>query len=1319
MTTTLVKRPARLAPPERTSTALEIATPPSRGQSPPAIAGAGMMMMPVLGGTGAITMALTQRDRPIVAVSAFLVLIGAIAIGAMMLIAQRSGTRRQVREARERYFDYIESMRHTVREQIGSQRAEQAWRHPRADQLYDVARDHTRRWERRPFHEDFLTLRIGTGDVPLAAGLTLDADTGPLNDFDPVCLQAAQELQERYAILRDQPITIELGSCGQTSVVGRPDARRALLVQALAQLVALHGPNDVQLAIVRADRTASAWDWVKWLPHTQEPALLDGDVPARRVASSVHAMAEMLETELETRLDRRARARGGEHVQASHLVVVVDGDGLPTGQHLSPPDTTVGWAELGVHVISLVDVPNQEPETVDLRLEIDDHGTVRSSTRSAVFRLDVLPPGAEVAIARQVSAMRLTLDEAGEDGLTTTVGLPEILGVDDPARLSLQRTWRPRALRDLLRVPIGVGSNGQSVALDLKESAHGGMGPHGLVVGATGSGKSEMLRTLVSSLVIGHGPDRLALMLVDFKGGATFAPLEGIPHLAGMITNLQDDLTLVDRMRDALYGEMQRRQEVLKRAGNLPNVTVYQDRIDAGEALEPLPHLLVIVDEFSELLTAKPDFAELFVAIGRIGRSIGVHLLLASQKLETGKIRGLESHLSYRIGLRTFSESESRDAIGVPDAYHLPPEPGGGYLKVDTTVFERFKAAMVSDPYVPPSAGPRTVVPVVPFVATNGLGQWVADQTAASSHAEAPVPDDDADSVLDVLARQLIDSGAPRVNQVWLDPLPAHLSLAEVTDLEERGEVATMAAAIGRVDDAAKQRQFPLLWDFTGAGSNLLVLGSPATGKSVLLASLVGSLALRYAPGDVVVYAIDFGGGLLHGLRDLPHVASVTGRTDPEMIQRTINDVLTVLEGRESLFREHGLTSMRQLRQARADGHVPADVPGDVFLVVDGWGTFRDEYDHLENVIGDIAARGQNYGVHVVLTITQGLQVRMRMQAAFGGQLALRLTDVYDSPFDRKLMDQLPKDVPGRGVTDVDGELLFQTALPLLSPTEDAHGLDAGLGELVELVAQRWGDAAVDRVAVLPPLVRVADIPTPETGDDVVPIGLSELNLGPAGINLFSSSAHLFVLGDGETGKTNLLKLLVRQLVATRSPDELGFVVIDYRRTLLQEVPPEYQLAYITNASDAAAVTAEVGASLRERIPGADVTPEQLRNRSWWSGMDVVVLVDDFDLVATSSGNPLDGFTDLVPQGYDLGFHLVLSRRIGGMARALYDPLVQRLGDIGTPGIMFSGDRSEGRILNNVAPQRLPQGRALYVARGGAASQVQVALVEEDGPSQA
>lgn len=1317
MTTALVKRPARIEPPSTQSAPLSIEAPPMRGQAAPAMAGASMMMMPIMSGTGSITVAITQQGRPIVAVAALLALIGSIAIGVMMMISQRSGTKRQVREGRERYLDYIEALRHTARDQIASQRAEQAWRHPRTDELLDICRDDTRRWERRPSHVDFLSVRLGTGEVPLASGLTLDADTGPLNDFDPVCLQAAQELTQRYASLRAQPITLSLRDLGQTSVIGRPAHRRALATNAVLQLATLHSPNDVEIALVRADDAAAAWDWIKWLPHTQSANALDGDLPARRVTSDVAAMTELLAADLETRLDRAQRSRGGSSTPASHLVVIVDGDGLQPGQHLTSPDPQIPLATLGVHVISLLDSARHEPETVSERIELGDDGSVVVDSREAPFTLDIAPEGVASSIARVLSALRLTVEDASDDGLTDTVGLPEILGVPDPAKLDLLRTWRPRALRDLLRVPIGVGATGNTVVLDLKESAHGGMGPHGLVVGATGSGKSEMLRTLVSSLVIGHGPDRLAMMLVDFKGGATFAAMEHIPHIAGMITNLQDDLTLVDRMRDALYGEMQRRQEILKDAGNLPNVTVYQDRIDAGEPLEPLPHLLVIVDEFSELLTAKPDFAELFVAIGRIGRSIGVHLLLATQKLEMGKIRGLESHLSYRISLRTFSEGESRDAIGVPDAFHLPPEPGSGYLKVDTTVFDRFKAALVSSPYVPPSDGPKTAVPVVPYVAVNGLGAWLAAQQAQidalNGEAHATKSASNA-TVLDVLCEQIAASGSAKVRPVWLEPLPSQLALGELVSLDDTSDPTTCVAVIGTVDDPGHQSQFPLEWDFTGGGANLVISGSPQTGKSTLIRTLILSMSMSYAPGDVIFYCIDYGGGSLSALQRVPHVASVAARVDPERISRTVNDVRAALNHREAMFRDHGLESMAAFRRARAAGTVPEGEPGDIFLIVDGWGTFRDEFDDLDYAIADIAARGTNFGVHVIITVTQNMQVRMRMQGSMGGRLELRINDAYDSEFDRKVMEQIPKEANGRGLTGTrNAALLFQTALPMLELPE-ASADDSAQQTLIDAVLGKWGDRSVTKVEVLPRLVTFDDLPPIQLGDKGVLVGISELNLGPAEIDLHGPDPHLQVYGDGETGKSNLLKLLIKNLVLSRTPDEIGIVVVDYRRSLLDVVPEEYLLTYATGMEQAAAMAAEVSGAIRARVPGPDVTSEQLRNRSWWSGLEVFVIVDDYDLVSTSQGDPLAPLVDLLPQGRDLGFHLVLARRTGGMSRAVFEPMIQRLVDLSAPGFMFSGDRLEGRLIGGHPSRRLPKGRAMYVTRDGATSLVQTARVDDE-----
>lgn len=206
--------------------------------------------------------------------------------------------------------------------------------------------------------------------------------------------------------------------------------------------------------------------------------------------------------------------------------------------------------------------------------------------------------------------------------------------------------------------------------------------------------KSELLRTLVVALAATHSPDELNLVLVDFKGGATFMGFESLPHTSAVITNLADEAVLVERMYDAISGEMNRRQELLRQAGNFANVTDYTAaRLGEREELAPLPALLIVVDEFSELLSEHPDFADLFVAVGRLGRSLGVHLLLASQRLEEGKLRGLDSHLSYRIGLKTFSAGESRQVLGVTDAHHLPSRPGAGYLRTDAETLTRFQAA--------------------------------------------------------------------------------------------------------------------------------------------------------------------------------------------------------------------------------------------------------------------------------------------------------------------------------------------------------------------------------------------------------------------------------------------------------------------------------------------------------------------------------------------------------------------------------------------------------------------------------------------------
>ncbi len=1227
----------------------------------------------MIGSLGALLFVLANPS-PLSIVVGVLFALSSLGLGVGTGYAQHSAQRSRTASDRGRYLDYLRELRVELRDVAARQRQAGLWRHPDPEQLWSVAGSRLRLWERRRSDPDALLVRVGLGRVPLATPLEV-AEPEPLARVDAVADAELRRLLADYRETDGVPLTVPLRCVGVLSVVGDRRRTRDLARAMVASAVTLHPPQDLRV-VVCADPLAE-WEWLKWLPHLGDRRL---DVaPATPAMCDPAGFSMLIGAEASRRHPQGAATTG----HRPHRLVLVDAPGVALDPSWTLLSGLVGPGGLGVTVVNLAGARSAEPPHADIRIELQPSeqgtGLLLGDGEGRLLGAgiaDRLGPKAASALARWLAPWRLGIDD-GDRAMAATVELTELLGVADVAALRPEQLWSGLSAAERLRVPVGVSADGSPLCLDLKEAALGGMGPHGLVVGATGSGKSELLRTLVLALGIRHSPAELALVLVDFKGGAAFAGLQALPHVAGMITNLADDLAMVDRMREALHGELRRRQEMLRAAGDLASIWDYQRaRVDRPD-LAPMPSLVVAVDEFGELLTGRPDFAELFVAIGRMGRSLGVHLLLASQRLEEGRLRGLDSHLSYRIGLRSFSAEDSRAVLGVPDAYQLPPMPGSAYLKVDTTIFTRFKVALASAVYRAPDPAGLGRAAAAPFRALP------AKPVPAPSAHPSPPSGEDLRTVLDVAVSQLAAATAP-VHQVWLPPLPPSILLTAALAVA-RPAPGCLRIPVGLVDKPLAQAQDLLAVDL--ATAHLIVVGGPQSGKSTLLRTLISAAALTVDPTELHVLGVDAGGGGLVALGGLPQVAGIAARLDRDRVRRVVATAAGLLDRRERLFREHRIDGAAAMRAARASGTLPAEDLADVLLVVDGWAAFRNDFEDLEPVLVDLAARGLGYGLHVVIAAGRWGDVRAQLRDAIAGRLELRLADPTDSDVDRRLAQALPPDVPGRGLTR--DRLYFQTALPDLGDGADA---------LVAGVATGWKGPSVPMVRLLPAVLTLAELPDTSRWDGV-PIGMGEVDLGPVLLDLRAGDGSLLILGDSESGKTTLLRTFLRGLQDRYSSGEAVAVLVDYRRTLLDTVDTDHLLGYAGAAPAAAETIAELARLMTQRLPPADVDRDALRTRSWWSGPEVYVVVDDYDLVATPSANPLAPLAELLPQASDIGLHVVLARRVAGISRAMFDVFLGRLRELGCAAILLSGDPAEGPLIGPYRAGEQPSGRGLLLRR--------------------
>lgn len=1080
-------------------------------------------------------------------------------------------------ESRRVYLRHLDALATRARSNAVQQRKHVEFHHPHPEHLVNAV-DAERVWERSAEDPRAFEVRVGTGKSPLCTPVEV-ADPGSPEDLDPVCAVSLRRTVAAVSVVPRMPLVIQLEAFPLVTLAG-PRARD-IARSILAQLAFFHGPETVGLD-VRAEGLEAA----KWLPHTRAPE------------------------------------------QAEFVVAIVDA-GAPEVVAYGDHDC----------VIAVSDDPEAFVHDDALHLTCGD--AIKAVTSAGVERLgdaDQFSAGAAEFIFRNLAFYRRP--DQGASGAGGS-GLLDLLGIDDIDRLAGPAMWPGRDnTRHRLTVPIGTGPDGAPVYLDLKESAHGGMGPHGLCIGATGSGKSELLRTLVVALAATHSPDELNLVLVDFKGGATFLGCEGLPHTSAVITNLADEAILVERMYDAISGEMNRRQELLRSSGNFANVTEYNDaRSSTRPDLDPLPSLLIVVDEFSELLGQHPNFADLFVAVGRLGRSLGMHLLLASQRLEEGKLRGLDSHLSYRIGLRTFSAAESRQVLGVPDAYELPADPGAGYIKTASTELTRFKASYVSGPLMRPAQirSPDTAPRVRFFEGWDDI-----DEPAAAS-----IPDPSTTLLAEIVgaAKETAAERGQQAHTLWLPPLPAQVDLPAVCQ-----DAGDLKASIGLIDDPYHQRQHPLLVDLGASGGHVALAGGPQTGKSMAVRTIVASLCATHSTDQLGFYVIDAGGGDSAVLESLPHVAGVAARTDEEKVRRVVDEVLGIVDKRRAF-------------------------PARTVLVVDGWHALvapDSKLEDLKDALAAIAAEGPAAGVHLIVTTQRWNAIRPNVRDLIGTRLELKLTESMDSLLDRKLQEKLPA-APGRGIIAGGKSMLIAA-----TAKED----------IAHIASQAAGQTPVAALKVLPERIAVDDLSVPENKRGRILLGVGGRDIAPVTLD----RQHLLAVGASGAGKSTLINTVIAAL--SRTPRNAArMVIIDPRRSHLRSADHSMVAAYGGSPDAVKSALADTATTLSARLPGPDITAEQLAERNWWSGPDIYVVIDDLELVGEDSLRPL---LPLIPHAQDIGLHIVAARKFGGTARALLGPFLSAVKDQLPDVVLMSGTREEGALFG-VRPLTLRPGRGIFI----------------------
>ncbi|MFI9616064.1 FtsK/SpoIIIE domain-containing protein [Streptomyces sp. NPDC052023] len=955
----------------------------------------------------------------------------------------------------------------------------------------------TRLWERRRTDADHLLLRVGTGRIP--SEVVLD---------DP---EQDDHKREVTWHIEDAPVALPLKDLGVVGLAGPGDSAQALGRWAVAQTAALHSPMDVQFYVLTENEAHPRWDWVRWLPHARPSGGQDVNVligtDSETVGARVGELTQLLDARQKALKEGGGRPDGGPAFSDPDVVVVWDGSRrlrsmpgvvrlLREGPAVSvyaicldeeerflpgecqavvvaeprrraeddvpaaPQAAAASGAFPSFHAWHLTarhpdEDRNQVPE---LRLRVEQSGARRITD----VRPDFVSPAWCARLSRSLSPLRDISGETEDSALPAASRLLDVLQLEPPTSDAISARWRMGG--QSTTAVIGESYDGP-FGIDLRKD-----GPHGLIAGTTGSGKSELLQTIVAALAVANTPENMTFVLVDYKGGSAFKDCVKLPHTVGMVTDL--DAHLVERALESLGAELKRREHILA-AADAKDIEDYQDLVRRDPSHAPVPRLLIVIDEFASMVRDLPDFVTGLVNIAQRGRSLGIHLLLATQRPSGVVSPEIRANTNLRIALRVTDAGESSDVIDAPDAGHISKStPGRAYVRLGHASLIPFQSGRVGGRR-PGAADPQTLAPWAGQLAWQDLGRPALRKPSTQAREEEEITD--LKVLVDAVREANTALAVPAQHSPWLPALEETLLLDDIPAVRAQG--ALPAAPYGVEDLPADQARRPVAVDFATFG-HLLVGGAPRTGRSQLLRTVAGSLARTNSCADVHIYGIDCGNGALNALTRLPHCGAVVGRNQTERVVRLFSRLSGELTRRQDLLAEHSFADIGEQRAAATteDQRLPH-----IVLLLDrweGWLPTLGEYDHgdLTDQLMTMMREGASVGIHVIITGDRQV-LAGRISSLTEDKYGLRLADRGDfSMLDinsRKVPEEIP---PGRAFRN---ETATETQFALLSEDTSGQGQAAALTAIADAATARDVDVPRSRrpfrVDVLPNRISFAD----------------------------------------------------------------------------------------------------------------------------------------------------------------------------------------------------------------------------------------------------